>query len=75
MTGLTGKFAETNSTNWTPFDYLNETAFKQKADLSMAGITQDCGECHVGGGANEYVPWSVANMASRTSLRDITTAV
>ncbi len=72
--GATGKFAETNSTNWTPFDYLNETAFKQKADLSMAGATQDCGECHVGGGANEYVPWSAAQMAARTSLRNITSA-
>jgi len=71
--GATGKFAETNSTNWAPFNYSTEAAFMQKADLSIAGVLQDCGECHVGGGAMEYVPWTATNMANRTSLRNIAT--
>ena len=42
--------------------------FKARVDNSMAGSMRDCAECHVGGGANEYVPGKSPEV--RTSLRD-----
>jgi hypothetical protein len=39
-----------------PFDYGTPEAFKAGVDLSVAGMMRDCGECHVGGGALEYLP-------------------
>ncbi len=68
----TGKFDEVSSNNWQPYDYGSVEALKQQADLTIAGAVQDCGECHVGGGAMEYVPYS--DMDARVSLRDIDTA-
>ena len=37
-------------------DYGTEAAFLAQVDNAMAGQMRDCGECHVGGGAMEYVP-------------------
>jgi len=56
-----------------PYRYADRADFKDRVDLSVAGMAQDCGECHVGGGAMEYVP--APTMDGRTSLRDITTEV
>ncbi len=55
-----------------PFDYGTCATFTANVDLSVAGMVQDCGECHVGGGPMEYVP--APTMVGRTSLRNITTA-
>jgi hypothetical protein len=55
-----------------PFQYTSAGNFTEQVDLSIAGMLQECAECHVGGGAMEYVP--APTMAGRTSLRDITTA-
>jgi len=52
-----------------PFNYADNATFKAAVDLSVAGMAQDCAECHVGGGPMEYVP--APTMAGRTSLRDI----
>ena len=38
------------------YSFTDATTFKKKVDNSMAGQMRDCGECHVGGGAFEYVP-------------------
>lgn len=67
----TGRFNIATSNNWEPANFGTETAFLQKVDISIPGVMQDCGECHVGGGAMEYVPYS--DLAQRVSLRDITT--
>ena len=55
-----------------PFKYADLTDFAKRVDLSVAGSMMDCGECHVGGGAMQYVPYTV--LAARTSLRDIKSA-
>ena len=52
-----------------PFTYVDAADFKNRVDLSVPGMMQDCAECHVGGGAMEYVP--APNLDARTSLRDI----
>ncbi|MBN2332507.1 MAG: hypothetical protein JXO50_05300 [Deltaproteobacteria bacterium] len=57
--------------NFTPYNFGSEAAFKQQVDLAIAGMMQDCAECHVGGGAMEYVPAPTANANDRVSLRDI----
>ena len=62
------KFVNNKFTTFTPFNYTDTLLFKQKVDNSMAGSMRDCGECHVGGGANEYVPAKSPEL--RTSLRD-----
>jgi hypothetical protein len=54
-----------------PHDYGNCATFRREVDLSVAGMVQDCAECHVGGGAMEYVP--APTMDGRIALRDITT--
>ena len=64
------KFDEVTSNDWTIFNYGSEAAFADKVDISVAGVIMDCGECHVGGGGMEFVPFS--NLNARTSLRDIT---
>ena len=58
-----GKFNEVNSVNdpttgldCVPFNYGTEADFVKKVDLSLAGQLMDCAECHVGGGAMEYIP-------------------
>ena len=38
------------------YTYNDAADFKKRVDNSMAGQMRDCGECHVGGGAMEYVP-------------------
>ena len=55
-----------------PYDYGDITTFAAAVDLSVAGMAQDCAECHVGGGPMEYVP--APTMGGRTSLRDIATS-
>lgn len=56
-----------------PYDYGNcATTYKQEVDLSVAGMVQDCAECHVGGGAMQYVP--APTIGGRTELRDLTPA-
>lgn len=52
-----------------PHDFLTDGNFTDRVDLSVAGMAQDCAECHVGGGAMEYVP-AIA-MSNRTPLRKI----
>ena len=47
--------------------------FKTKVDNSVAGEMRDCAECHVGGGAMEYVPVAEGTPlvpGARTELRD-----
>ena len=51
----------------TPFDFGDNETFLNQVDVSMAGVMRDCAECHVGGGANEYLPHSA--VGSRTELR------
>ncbi|TGU70277.1 PKD domain-containing protein [Geomonas terrae] len=59
---------------YTPFDF--GASFAQKADNSVAGEMRDCGECHVGGGAMEYMIDPTKTVSAtydatkRTSLRD-----
>ncbi|MCP3178241.1 PKD domain-containing protein [Desulfuromonas sp. KJ2020] len=73
----TGKFNEVNSLLnsagelMKPFKYADLTDFAKKVDLSLAGNMMDCGECHVGGGAMQYVPYTV--LGARTPLRNIKT--
>jgi len=55
-----------------PFEYADAADFQNRVDLSVPGMMQDCGECHVGGGGMEYVP--APDLATRTPLRDIATA-
>lgn len=55
-----------------PFNYGTLADFEKKVDLSLAGNMMDCGECHVGGGAMQYVP--AKTMAGRTPLRNIATS-
>ena len=38
------------------YDYGDAAMFAKRVDNSQAGIMRDCAECHVGGGAMEYVP-------------------
>jgi hypothetical protein len=46
-------------------DFGDATAFRQQVDNSLAGQMRDCGECHIGGGAMEYIP-----VAQGTDLTD-----
>jgi mono/diheme cytochrome c family protein len=39
-----------------PFKYASSAAFLAAIDNTIPGQMRDCGECHVGGGAMEYVP-------------------
>jgi len=55
-----------------PFKFADKTDLEKKSDLTLAGNMMDCGECHVGGGAMEYVPNK--SLDARVSLRDIATA-
>ncbi|SHI76791.1 hypothetical protein SAMN02745165_00808 [Malonomonas rubra DSM 5091] len=80
-----GKFDEVDSTRdpattywYVPFDYGSEAEFLKKVDLSLAGNMMDCGECHVGGGMMEYIPYKdtlpqTNDYESRVSLRTIST--
>ncbi len=52
-----------------PFEFVDAVYFQKRVDLSAAGVLQECGECHVGGGAMEYVP--APDLDNRVSLRDI----
>ncbi|GAB4177580.1 MAG: PKD domain-containing protein [Geothermobacteraceae bacterium] len=76
------KFDEVSSNDWTIFSFgtLGTDAngngvddavenFQKKVDLSLAGNIMDCGECHVGGGAMEYVPFS--DLTARIPLREL----
>jgi hypothetical protein len=54
-----------------PNDFNTSGNFTDRVDLSVAGMAQDCAECHVGGGAMEYVP--ALAMDNRTPLRKIYT--
>ncbi|WP_129127909.1 cytochrome c3 family protein [Geomonas oryzae] len=40
---------------YEPYNFTDAATFAQKADNSVAGEMRDCGECHVGGGAMEYM--------------------
>ncbi|MCF8057293.1 MAG: hypothetical protein K9K37_11735 [Desulfocapsa sp.] len=55
-------------------DFTDEATFIKKVDNSMAGQMRDCGECHVGGGAMEYIPVAQGTnlgTTARPALRDI----
>lgn len=54
-----------------PFVYADLSDFTKRVDLSVPGMMQDCAECHVGGGAMEYVP--APDLNDRVSLRDFYT--
>ncbi|MCD6535158.1 MAG: hypothetical protein J7L25_13935, partial [Deltaproteobacteria bacterium] len=54
-----------------PFAYADLSDFTKRVDLSVPGMMQDCAECHVGGGAMEYV--SAPNLDDRVSLREFYT--
>lgn len=81
----TGQFDEVDSTIdpatgywYIPFDYGSEAEFVKKVDLSLAGNMMDCGECHVGGGMMEYIPYKdtapqTNDYESRVPLREIAT--
>lgn len=56
---------------FTPFNFSSITGLQQKADNTVVGNMRDCGECHVGGGAMEYLPNN--NSGPRISLRDAQT--
>jgi hypothetical protein len=85
---MKGQFKEVRSTrdfvtgkDFQFYDYGSLTALEQKTDLTVAGALQDCNECHVGGGAMEYLPAGGAQftsallaLQSRTPLRNIATA-
>lgn len=59
----------------TLYDYGSATAFAQKVDNSVAGQMRDCGECHVGGGAMEYIPAAQGTDLSQPGARqDLRTA-
>ncbi|SHI76686.1 hypothetical protein SAMN02745165_00805 [Malonomonas rubra DSM 5091] len=64
-----GQFLEAESNSWLPKVYADLTEFRNKVDMSVPGNIMDCGECHVGGGAMEYVPNT--NLFARVPLRDI----
>jgi len=55
------------------FDYGSEASFLAKVDNSLAGQMRDCAECHVGGGAMEYIPVApgtdLSVLGSRQALR------
>ena len=46
--------------------------FTDRVDISMAGVLRDCAECHVGGGANEYV--IDLNATKRIPFRNMTSS-
>lgn len=51
------KAQNVNPVDWSgPFNYGTEANFLKSVDLSVAGMMRDCAECHVGGGALEYLP-------------------
>jgi hypothetical protein len=53
-------------------DFTDTATFIASVDNSMAGQMRDCGECHVGGGAMEYVPvaqGTVLDPGARVELR------
>jgi len=84
---MTGQFKESINTNapgtgkgFQFFDYGSTANMELRTDLTVAGMLQECNECHVGGGGMEYLPAggtqftsALLAMKSRTSLRDITT--
>ena len=51
-----------------PFTFVDADDFQDRVDLSVPGMMQDCAECHVGGGAMEYVP--APNLDDRVPLRN-----
>ncbi|RJX34404.1 MAG: hypothetical protein C4531_04090 [Desulfurivibrio sp.] len=57
-----------------PFDFGSEAAFKQQVDLSVAGQMRDCGECHIGGGAMEYLPVAPGTNLAATPRQELRTA-
>ncbi len=76
----TAKFDEVNSLldpvsgdRMIPFSYVDAEDFAQKVDLSIPGAMMDCGECHIGGGAMQYIPFT--DLRYRIPLRDITTNI
>jgi hypothetical protein len=70
-TGVNGLKSEVKPFSQKPviftalYNFGTEAAFQSKVDNSMAGQMRDCAECHVGGGAMEYIP-----VAQGTTLAD-----
>ncbi len=52
------------------YDFENTTNFLKKVDMSSVGNAMDCGECHVGGGAMNYIPTN-GDQSTRPDLRDV----
>ncbi|MCK9295604.1 MAG: hypothetical protein M0P70_11030 [Desulfobulbaceae bacterium] len=57
-----------------PVDFGTAAAFKKQVDLSVAGQMRDCGECHVGGGAMEYLPLAPGTNLATTPRQELRTA-
>ncbi|MFH1216778.1 MAG: hypothetical protein V1706_09790 [Pseudomonadota bacterium] len=53
-------------------DFGTTAALETKNDLTLAGQMRDCAECHVGGGAMQYVPKSGATDLSAGTCEDAT---
>ncbi|GAB4170186.1 MAG: PKD domain-containing protein [Geothermobacteraceae bacterium] len=66
-----GQFREVQSNDWSIYRYASVSDFERRVDLSMAGNIIDCGECHVGGGAMEYVPYGTQSFYDRIPLREL----
>ncbi len=70
---LVKPLAQKPVTYGTLYNFGTEANFIKSVDASMAGAMRDCGECHVGGGANEYVPvaqTTTLDPGARPALRD-----
>lgn len=57
-----------------PVDFGSAAAFQTKVDLSIAGQMRDCGECHVGGGAFEYLPLAPGTNLATTPRQELRSA-
>ncbi|NDY41421.1 PKD domain-containing protein [Dissulfurirhabdus thermomarina] len=68
----TATYLDNPFTTMTPYDYGSLLEFQRRVDNSIPGQMRDCGECHAGGGAMEYVP--APTPGARVPLRDIATA-
>ncbi|MCM2356888.1 MAG: PKD domain-containing protein [Geobacteraceae bacterium] len=53
---------------YEPFNFTDAAGLEKKADNTLVGNMMDCGECHVGGGAMQYIPnYAAASPMAGTS--------
>ncbi|BET59603.1 PKD domain-containing protein [Geobacter sp. 60473] len=60
-TVISGAIAPNAGGVYQPFNFGSALSLEQKADKTLLGNMMDCGECHVGGGAMEYIPKYLAD--------------